>query len=97
MIVFDGSQMDKVWAYCRAKKLDVVADVHTHPAGYGQSRIDQANPMMPELGHIALIIPNYADRAYGPGDIGMYEFRGRDGWLNHSRLGASFFSLTGTQ
>jgi hypothetical protein len=51
----------------------VVADVHTHPGGYGQSGVDQANPMIPETGHLALIVPNFADRAYGPGQIGVYE------------------------
>ncbi|WP_395015318.1 hypothetical protein [Dongia sp.] len=87
--------MDKVWERCRALRQDVVADVHTHPMGFGQSAIDQANPMMPEVGHLALIVPRYANKLYFPGDIGMYEFRGRDGWLDHSHLGQTFFKLKG--
>lgn len=94
-IMFDGSLMDEVWARCRALKQDVVADVHTHPRGYSQSSIDQANPMIPQVGHLALIVPNYADRLYLPGNIGMYEFRGRDGWRDHSQLGRNFFKLSG--
>jgi hypothetical protein len=73
--------------------LRVVADVHTHPAGYGQSGVDQDNPMIPEVGHLALIVPNYADREYLPGQIGIYEFRGRAGWRNHSGLGSRFFAV----
>ncbi len=95
-IVFDGSRMDMVWRECRQHGLQVVADIHTHPGGFGQSRVDQANPMIPELGHIALIIPNFAMQLYLPGQIGMYEFRGRDGWLDHSRLGRRFFALKGS-
>lgn len=93
-IMFDGARMDVVWDYCRKHRLEVVADVHTHPWGYGQSTIDQANPMIPEKGHIALIVPNFADRDYGPGEIGIYEFRGfKDGWQVHSNEGANFFSV----
>lgn len=93
IIVFDGSLMDRVWERCAALGLGVVADVHTHPGGYGQSDVDQANPMIPQAGHLALIVPNYADRGYGPGEIGQYEFRGKAGWVDHSPAGSRFFQL----
>jgi proteasome lid subunit RPN8/RPN11 len=92
-ILFDGSHMDLVWKECRDRQLEVVADVHTHPGGYGQSGIDRANPMIPEPGHIALIIPNFANRIFKPGEIGIYEFRGRGHWIDHSRLGRRFFQV----
>lgn len=94
-IVFDGSRMDRVWQECRQLGLQVVADIHTHPGGFGQSGIDQANPMIPERGHIAIIVPNFATQLYLPGEIGIYEFRGRDGWIDHSSLGSRFFALKG--
>jgi proteasome lid subunit RPN8/RPN11 len=94
-ILFDGSKMDLVWRECRACNLQVVADVHTHPAGYRQSSIDKANPMIPEKGHIAIIIPNFAEGYYTPGQIGMYEFRGGGKWLDHSATGTNFFRLKG--
>lgn len=93
IIVFDGSKMDRVWARCANLGLEVVADLHTHPGGYGQSSIDQANPMLPERGHMALIIPNFADRDYGPGQIGIYEYEGRGAWRNHSTAGRRAFRL----
>ena len=43
-ILFDGSKMDLVWSECRARNLQVVADVHTHPGGYQQSSTDRAQP-----------------------------------------------------
>lgn len=94
-ILFDGSKMDLVWQECERLKLQVVADVHTHPGGFGQSSLDQANPMIPERGHIAIIIPNFASKIYLPGEIGIYEFRGSDGWLNHSPKGPNFFRIRG--
>jgi proteasome lid subunit RPN8/RPN11 len=95
MILFDGAAMDQVWSICDERGLDVIADIHTHPAGYGQSDIDRANPMISERGHIALIMPDYARRAFGPGEVGMYELRGAGHWLDHSRRGRAFFKLVG--
>ncbi len=93
-IVFDGSKMDVVWTRCESTGMSVVADVHTHPGGYGQSSIDQAHPMIPQAGHLALIIPNFSDRVYLPGHVGLYEFLGRDGWRDHSRKGADFLRVS---
>lgn len=93
IILFDGSRMDVVWERCRRLGLRVIADVHTHPGSCGQSSVDQENPMIPEPGHLALIVPNFADREYLPGEIGIFEFRGRAGWLDHSGQGSCFFAV----
>lgn len=94
IIVFDGSRMDRIWAKCAALDVDVVADVHTHPGpDYRQSTIDQANPMIPRRGHLALIIPHFAAREFRPGEIGIFEFRGREGWADHSHAGSRFFRV----
>jgi proteasome lid subunit RPN8/RPN11 len=88
-----AADRDAVWKECRRRGVQVVGDVHTHPGGFGQSEVDRANPMIPERGHLALIIPNFAREFCLPGDIGIYEFRGRDGWLDHSARGAEFFAV----
>jgi proteasome lid subunit RPN8/RPN11 len=93
IIHFDGSKMDTVWELCRRTALEVVADVHTHPGGFGQSQTDQDNPMIPEIGHVALIVPNFADGAYLPGNIGIYEYRGRRQWIDRSADGGSYFAV----
>ncbi|WLB09527.1 hypothetical protein QIH87_47680 [Bradyrhizobium elkanii] len=80
-ILFDGSNMDVVWDLCCRNELEVV---HTHPGGVGQSQTDRDNPMIPEVGHVALIVPNFADHAYFPGDIGICEYRGRQQWTDRS-------------
>lgn len=92
-ILFDGSRMDTVWERCRRDGLEVIADIHTHPGGAGQSQTDRDNPMIPEVGHVALIVPNFADRPYFPGDIGIYEYQGRRRWIDHSRDGGRYFAV----
>jgi hypothetical protein len=71
----------------------VVADVHVHPGGYGQSASDQADPVMPRAGHIAMIIPDFARRQTSPGGIGLYEYLGNGAWRDHSAEGKAFFRL----
>ena len=93
IIVFDASKMDVVWRRCEAEGLQVVADVHTHDRGFGQSRMDMDNPMIPQRGHIALIVPNFAQGFFKPGQFGMYEFCGVGQWRSHSRLGSKFMRL----
>jgi hypothetical protein len=73
--------------------LTVVADVHVHPGGCGQSSTDRHNPMIPEPGHLALILPDFAARARLPGGIGIYEYLGSRRWLNHSSEGTRFFRV----
>lgn len=75
--------------------MQVIADVHTHPASwFGQSAIDKANPMIPERGHIGLIVPHFAERNFTPNEIGIHEFLGRAGWVDHSGEGSRYFTLT---
>jgi hypothetical protein len=72
-------------AHCRATGREVVADVHVHPGAYHQSGSDQDNPVMAEIGHIAIILPNYAQRAAYPGGIGLFEYLGGRRWQDRSR------------
>lgn len=93
-INFNGACLGDLWAICRTNRLEVVADVHLHPGGYGQSSIDQANPMIPSSGHLALIIPDFAMRGTEPGHIGIYEYKGGTAWLDHSRRGQNIMKVT---
>jgi proteasome lid subunit RPN8/RPN11 len=76
----------RLWAICRELGIEVLADVHTHPGGHiQQSRIDQDNPLIAQAGHIAIIIGHYAQQHAGLRDVGMYEYRGDDGWGTRTR------------
>lgn len=94
IVEFDGRKLGRVWKYCREHSLRVVADVHVHPAGYAQSSSDQHNPIIPEVGHFALILPYFAKSTVKPGGIGIYEYRGNRRWRDHSLDGKKVFRVT---
>jgi len=93
IVEFDGSKFGIVWQICRDSDLTVVADVHVHPGGYGQSSTDRHNPIIPEAGHLALILPDFASRARTPGAMGIYEYLGSRQWRNHSPQGTRIFRV----
>ena len=93
MVEFDGRKFGSVWERCRTLKMTVVADVHVHPAGYGQSQSDRENPMIAEVGHLAIILPNFAKGRAIPGRIGLYEYLGSRRWEDLSRKGSKLFRL----
>ena len=90
IVEFDGGKLGQVWQICRDNHFTVVADVHVHPGGYGQSASDQHNPVIPEAGHIAFIIPDYAKLPATSKKIGIYEYLGARRWKDHSRTNAFY-------
>lgn len=85
---FDGRYYGRLWELCAESSLSVVADVHTHPYGAGQSDSDKTHPMVSIAGHIALIVPNYAQNAIEASDVGVYVYRGRHRWTAYRGRGA---------
>lgn len=94
IVHFAGNRLPFLWEHCRKRGYGVVADVHVHPGGHGQSASDQTDPVMPRAGHIAFIIPDFAGRETRPGGIGMYEYLGDGRWKDHTKKGNRFFRLT---
>ena len=77
-IHFHGLAYDKLWALCRNDGLKVIGDVHTHPAGrVEQSDIDRGSPMVAQQGHVAVIVPHFAQRPTDPSDVGVHLYDGR--------------------
>jgi hypothetical protein len=60
--------------------LDVAADVHTHRYGAGQSRSDSENPMLAIAGHLALIVPHFAQGPVHLEEVGLYLYQGAHRW-----------------
>ena len=90
-IKLDRRRLGSLWSECRRHQLDVIADVHTHPGRAIQSSSDRANPMLPELGHLAIIIPNYARPPVHKKDVGIFEYQGRQRWLALSTEESSLY------
>ncbi len=69
---------------CETGGLRVIADVHTHPGNWtGQSPSDRAHPMMSRAGHVALIVPRYAQgNRVGLSGVGAFEYLGNGRWRN---------------
>jgi hypothetical protein len=77
-----------LWQYCREHKRRVLADVHTHPGGVLQSPTDQQNPMLPVVGHTAMIVPNFAQTPWWSlHTVGIYEYLGDCRWHPHKSGG----------
>jgi proteasome lid subunit RPN8/RPN11 len=83
-VALNAASFAKLWEVCRAEGTTVVADVHTHPFGPGQSRSDRANPMVALRGHIALIVPRFAKGNPRPKDLGLYVYQGNHQWASYS-------------
>ncbi|MEB3286895.1 MAG: hypothetical protein VKJ04_05275 [Vampirovibrionales bacterium] len=73
----------KLWRLLKECGLQVVGDIHTHPGKPIQSHIDRDNPMMPNVGHIALILANYAQKHPMPSDAALYIFKGSQLWESY--------------
>ena len=76
----------RLWNICRDLGVEVLADVHTHPGKCVlQSHVDEENPLIAQRGHLAIIIGQYAQQHADLRDVGIYEYRGDDGWKTRNR------------
>jgi hypothetical protein len=84
-ITFHASGYSALWEYCRQTAVEVIGDVHTHPGPHvGQSGIDQRHPMVPIVGHTAVIVPNFADAPWWSLEkVGISEYIGNFKWRAH--------------
>lgn len=82
IITFDGDGYIPLWNYCLQYGLQVFADVHTHPGQWtGQSQSDRRHPMIAQPGHLALIVPCFAQNPHQLlKGVGIHEFRGNRTW-----------------
>lgn len=81
-VSLSSASFSKLWAICQEHSLTVVADVHTHRFDAQQSRSDKANPMLALAGHVALIVPRFAQGDIQVQDLGVYVYRGSHQWTS---------------
>lgn len=81
-VTLSAASFSKLWSVCREHSLTVVADVHTHRFGPQQSRSDKANPMLALAGHVALIVPRFAQGNVQLEDLGVHLYRGSHQWTS---------------
>ena len=80
IIRFDGRAYGPLWRICEQHSLEVLADVHCHPGSAAQSYSDQANPMIPQRGHVAMIVPHFARKSWNLSAIGVFGYHGSGKW-----------------
>ena len=80
IVRFDGRYFSDLWSHCRKHNVTVVADIHVHPGGAGQSSSDKANPMISMKGHIAFILPNFAAKPCSRRNLSIYLYEGAKQW-----------------
>src|SRR6266498_344319 len=56
-VELSSEAFSNLWTICGDKRLEVVADIHSHRFGVQQSYTDRANPMLALRGHVAIIVP----------------------------------------
>jgi proteasome lid subunit RPN8/RPN11 len=95
IVVFDGAGYGPLWALCRETGFTVVADVHTHPGVARQSHADRRNPMIAKAGHVAVIVPDYAQGEGRRERLGVYKYEGAHGWRDYSGPAARQFFYVG--
>jgi len=79
-VALTAASFATLWDVCRREGVSVVADIHTHRFGAGQSLSDRANPMVAIAGHIAFIAPRYAQGWVRLQNTRMYLYQGNHTW-----------------
>ncbi len=84
-VTFHAEGYAALWRYCRQERVEVLADVHTHPGeSVQQSGIDRTHPMVPVVGHIATILPNYGHTPWWSlKAVGIYAYLGDFQWRTY--------------
>jgi proteasome lid subunit RPN8/RPN11 len=97
IVVFDGTSTGygALWKRCREQGREVIADVHTHGGKARQSPQDRNHPMIAQPGHVALIIPDFAQQTVGASVLGIYEYLGEHCWKDYSGRNAGAFFYIG--
>lgn len=84
-IEFHNTGFSALWKLCKTRKLQPVADLHTHPRGnVAQSKMDRANPMISRDRHLALIAPEFLTRRVTREEIGVHVYGGEKGFTSHA-------------
>ena len=83
-VSLNAASFATLWEMCCKNSVTVVADIHTHRFGAGQSPSDCANPMVALPGHVAFIVPHFAQRDVNLYEMGTYVYKGAHTWTNYS-------------
>lgn len=71
----------EIFKYLSSKKLQIIADVHTHPDEWvGLSKIDREHPLEYRVGFTSLVLPHFGDVEPSISGLGMHRYLGNLKW-----------------
>lgn len=71
----------EIFAAIRAKGLQLIADVHTHPEHWvGLSETDREHPFEYRVGFVSIVLPHFATSEPAIRSIGMHRYEGNLQW-----------------
>jgi hypothetical protein len=76
----DGTWLTEFWKQLSRRKMGVRVQVHTHPGAAFHSPTDDAYPMVPSLGFLSLVIPNFGLGPVGFKDAYLAELQEDGSW-----------------
>jgi proteasome lid subunit RPN8/RPN11 len=79
----ESAAFGRLWDACASLGVEPVGDVHTHPFGPRQSESDRKHPMISLAGHVALIVPRFAQGRVLPIDVSVNVYQGGGRWESH--------------
>lgn len=85
----DGTELQRVWSWLRARGQRVVLQVHTHPGGAHHSGIDDEYPVVHSVGFRSLVLAQFGAHGLRGAHLAIYQGAGRwrpiprEGWAEH--------------
>lgn len=68
-VIVDGAELHRVNTLLYRKRMQLVAQVHTHPTDAYHSDTDDAIPIVTTVGGLSLVVPDFAR---GPAELSTY-------------------------
>lgn len=93
--ILHAASFGPLWDLCTRTGRQVVADIHVHEFGAGQSQADRDNPMIASRGHLALIVPNLARPPVRLQALGIFEYQGAHRWRDLGGRGVGHHLIIG--
>jgi len=80
----DGTELHKINFWLHARKLNLIAQIHTHPGEAYHSETDDRYPIVDTHGSVSIVVPDFARRSPRVKDWAIYRCLPVKGWVKLS-------------
>jgi hypothetical protein len=78
LVMIDGDELFRMNVWLHARRLTLIAQVHSHPTDAYHSDTDDEYPVMSRVGGLSIVVPDYAAADFDLGTAAVYRL-GREG------------------